>query len=99
MSRSGSSRQKGDFVANSGLNSVRHFDAALVFDVPPDLNKIRATSLRLRFQVRKVGVQFLLRNAFATIELLDTAPNLSVEYLAIFEKPAILLFLGLKQVK
>jgi hypothetical protein len=44
-----------------------------------------------------MGIQLIVRNSFATVELIDTGSNSCVNRISVFQKPAILFFLGLHQ--
>ena len=53
--------------------------------------------LWLAFQFRQVSIQLIFRDSFATIELRDPAPDFCVDCFPVFQKPTVLLFLGLQQ--
>src|SRR5215469_818427 len=53
----------------------------------------------LAFQSPQVFIQSIFGNSLAAVELIDTMLNLCVDRLAIFQEPAILLFLRLKQME
>jgi len=44
-----------------------------------------------------MSIQLIFGNSFTTVELIDTGSNLCVNRIPVFQKPAILFFLGLHQ--
>jgi hypothetical protein len=66
---------------------------------PPDLGQPGrgASSFRVGFQSRPVRNEPVSRDAFAAVELVDTAPNLCIDRFPVFQAPAVLFFLGFEQ--
>src|SRR6266496_1461517 len=58
-----------------------------------------ARSFGLGLQFRQVGVQLVLRDSLATVQLLNAAPDLRVDRFPALGKPAILLLLCFQQAK
>jgi len=44
-----------------------------------------------------VSIQFIVRDPFAAVELIDAAPDLRVDRVPVFQKPTILFLLGFQQ--
>jgi hypothetical protein len=83
-----SSCKKSYSFEDGGFDAVRCRNAALFFDVMPDFNDIEGSlgrknvahaHLGLVFQFRHVSIQLILRDSFATVELLDAALDLCVD--------------------
>jgi len=100
------SRKKSHSFANGGFNAIRNRDAGLFFYVTSDPDEIERglgrknvaqAHLDLAFQFRQVSIQLIVRDSFAAVELLDAAPDLCVDCFPVFQKPAVLFFLGLQQ--
>ena len=100
------SSEKSHSFANGGFNAVRYRDVGLFFDVTPDFDEIERglgrknvaqAHLDLAFQFRQVSFQLIVRDSFAAVELLDAASDLCVDCFPVFQKPAVLFFLGLQQ--
>jgi hypothetical protein len=75
-------------------------------DITPNLYQIErrfrrknVASFRLSFQRGEVSVYLVFRNALASVELLDTAPDLRADDVLILQQPAILFFLRFKKVE
>jgi hypothetical protein len=102
----GGSHEKNYFFADGGLNAVRNCEVGLFFDVTPDSTRSSAACgtrtkrtliLGLAFQICQVIIQLIFRDSFAAVELLDAAPDLSVDCFPVLQEPTILFCLDLQQ--
>jgi len=101
-----SSGKKTNSIADGRFYAVGHRDACLLFDIAPDFDKVECglgrknvahTHLDLAFQFRQVSIQLIFRDSFATVELIDPAPDRCVDCFPVLQKPTVLFFLGLQQ--
>jgi hypothetical protein len=102
----GSSCEKRNSFADGRFNAVCNRDACLLFNVTLDFDEVECglgrknvahAHLDLAFQFRQVCIQLIFRDSFATIELLDPAPDLCVDCFPVLQKPTVLFFLSLQQ--